>query len=587
MEFHILDNNKIKFHKGKNIFIYINENLSNKKSIKYYIEKNKISIRREISFIIKEEITYKVKKFFLSDQDRLIWDMSSIFEMNVLRSNSFFKLAQLICIRDIIKKNNINKIIYYGSDINIINFLKKTNLSLSVKNHQSKNSAVQNDKLYFLRGIFYYFKYLLINFFLILTKDKKTTFKKNILFLSYLVHIEKNNKSESFSTNHWGSIPSIVNSCGYGINWHYDYSPSHELPNSKRILNHLKDFKNDKNSHNFLSSNLSFLSFCKVFINFLLYSFKFNYSNIHNIFRVNKLNKFNIYEIFKNEFKDSFNGPLLIYNLFYIEIFKNLLSSKNKIENSFFLLENQPWEKAFRFFWKKYKHKNMYGCVNSTTIFWDMRYYHHNKKKNFKELKKILINGDLAENYFKKCLDLKKLIKVEAVRYKYLLKYKKNNNKKTDRILILGEHSVPTTISCLDYLKSMNDKKYLKFDFKPHPTTSDKILKMINEKYLNIRIIKHTARDIYSSYKNVIVIGSTSGIIEAIYFGLNILVYDESDNFLLCPISDNYKIKVINTNLKFSENMKENLMKIDSNYVKKIALIKKENNKWLKIFSNL
>ena len=437
-----------------------------------------------------------------------------------------------------------------------------------------------------MRGLAFFFKYILINFFLILKNFQVRKSKNNLIFLSYLVHLN-NNKKKYFASNHWGDLPETVNETGNKIDWYYDYSPSHELNNFKRAKKFLNKYSSDPNYHYFLAEYLTISSCLKIFFKFIIVTIKFNFTNKKKKFEIPELFKLNLYNIFKNELQESFNGTLLISNLFYIEIYRNFFREKKNIRSIFFLLENQPWEKAFLYFSNSQKKLKIYGCVNSTTIFWDMRYFHHNKYENFKMIDNILINGALAKNYLKSCVVTNKIKEVEAVRYKYLLNYKKTINKKNKKILILGEQSIPTTLSCLHYLNSSKNDKNYKFDFKPHPTTASKVLKLIEKNYPKINLLKSKSRDIYKHYKYTIVIGSTSAIIEAIYFKTKILIYDKIDNFFLCPLFNEKKASVIDENKTISKNLENNLLKIRGDELSNVANIKYKNKNWSYFIRNL
>ena len=583
MQLTIADNCNIKIKNSKKT-IFINGSLQNSNSLKYYIEKDKKKIRSEISYIIKTKLSQKFDSLFKNKEDYLIWEMSSIFEINTLRTNSFYRLAQIICLRNIIKKYSIKTVNYYGSDENILSFLTNTKINLR---HIDKSGLNKKKKrFHFLRGFAYFFKYIYINFSLILKKVQNQKQDKTLMFLSYLVHLNKIRRNY-FASNHWGDITETANKSGYRIDWYYDFTPSHELRNFKKAKKFLNSFNKEYNYHNFLSEYLTLGSCFKVFYRFLYFTFKFHLIYKKKNIKIPQLLNLNLFNIFENEFQESFNGALLISNLFYVEIYRNFFNGKNIEKNIFFLLENQPWERAFLHFSKNLTNKKIFGCINSTTIFWDMRYFHHNKYDNFKGIDKILINGNLAKNYLKECALTHKIREVEAVRYKYLLNYKRNLIKKNKHILVLGEQSIPTTLSCLDYLSSdKNDKKYI-FDFKPHPTTTIKVLNFIKKNYKNIRLINNSTRDVYKSYKYTIVVGSTSAIIEAIYFKTKILVYDKIDNFFLCPLFNNQSVSVIDENKKISQNLKNNILKIKNDELKNVANIKSKNQNWISFLNNL
>lgn len=272
-------------------------------------------------------------------------------------------------------------------------------------------------------------------------------------------------------------------------------------------------------------------------------------------------------------------------NLFYIEIFKNFFKKNNDIKNIFYLLENQPWEKALLYFGNRNTKTKFFGCINSTTIFWDMRYFHHDRKQNFNKLTNVLVNGNLSKQYLSHCTIGKKVKTVEAIRYKYLEKFKNIKKKLNNKVLILGEQSIKTTLSCLEYLYSDYNDTHLSFDFKPHPTNGNNFLNLIKKKFPKLTVIENAKRDLYKFYRITIVIGSTSAIIEAIYFKTKILIYDKEDNFVLSPIFNKRKTKVIDNNNTISFNLKNNLLSISKKELIKIAFLSKTNKKW-KTFLN-
>ena len=195
MKLFIIDNKDFVFKKFPKNFIYINENLQNRNSIKFYIEKDKKIIRREISILIKGIMTKKFRKFNSKKEDNLIWEMSSVFEMNSLRTNSFYKLAQLICLKNLIKSKKIKYIYYYGIDENIINFLKNTKLFVKIINSPTNNVKKKGKDFNFIKGLGFYLKYIYTNFSLILSKKKKNQFdSKSLILISYLVHLDKKKK---------------------------------------------------------------------------------------------------------------------------------------------------------------------------------------------------------------------------------------------------------------------------------------------------------------------------------------------------------------------------------------------------------
>ena len=452
MDLYILDNSDSKFFKNKNSrVVYLSENLSNKNSIKYLIELEKKEIRREISFLLREKIKYNCYKTFIKeDEHRLLWEMSSISELNVLRSKSFFKLAQIICLKNIVKRNKYKKIYYFGSLDYIRNFLsciKNDSINIKINNLE----LTKKKKFFLIRALFFFLKYFLKNFTQILKRVKKRENQKELIFLSYLVHINFSKKIKNFSTNHWGNIAEIVNLYGSKIKWIYDFTPSHQIKNiseANSVISRSK--KNDINSHSFLSNYLNIFQLFKIFLKFFKYYLKFKLSDYNKFFKIYSLYNFNISKLFEDEIKDSFKGSLLISNLIYIEIFKSFTKKLDNSSKIFFLLENLPWEKALIHSLKKKHSHKLYGFINTPVIFWDMRFYNHNSKENFNYIDNILINEKIVKNSFKNIIK-NKFICIESIRYNHLLNYKIKKKKNYNKILIIGEQSIENTYSCLKY----------------------------------------------------------------------------------------------------------------------------------------
>ena len=55
---------------------------------------------------------------------------------------------------------------------------------------------------------------------------------------------------------------------------------------------------------------------------------------------------------------ESFYGTSSMLNLLFIFLFEKIFSKTKKISNTIYLMENQPWEKAFLIAWRKNNHGN-------------------------------------------------------------------------------------------------------------------------------------------------------------------------------------------------------------------------------------
>ena len=335
-----------------------------------------------------------------------------------------------------------------------------------------------------------------------------------------------------------------------------------------------------KNSYIALDSYFSLFDILKVKYYYLCIYFNFlSLKNKKEYFFYNK-DKINFYYLLKDDFNISFYGEVLVKNLIYMTIFENIFQNIPKQKNLFYLHENQAWEKALFKSWNKYKNGNLIGNINSTIRFWDLRYFQSKrfdyKSNNIPDY--ILVNGKLSQKIASKSNmlnDEKKIIEIEALRYQYMKKkFIKHHN---HNVIIFGDISIKENYEICDALNNLGSeyKKKFKFYFKPHPTLN---IKHINKIKKNFDFLKFLDNNVdYNFFSYSICCGTTSAIIESIYYKIYTTVFIGSNNLNLCPlpkkIFDNFsfnsnELKIF-LNKKHSQNYKiKNLLNLDKNFKK-------------------
>ena len=281
------------------------------------------------------------------------------------------------------------------------------------------------------------------------------------------------------------------------------------------------------------------------------------------------------------DYESSFCGPVLIDNLIWITVFENYLSKTKKKECGIFLLENQAWEKAMITSWKNYKHGEIIGYTPTSINYWHL-YNFDCSTKNYTSPSKVLVSSDegfklLKNQYRKKNI---KIFKVESLWFNYLLKIKNiKNNQKKEFILILGDYLPENNYKIFEIILNSKIKKSKAIFFKPHPHDMHKY---------NIKNITITKKNNEHFFKLPVVVvspGSTAAVLEYLFFGKKVYIYDDPDGLDLSPVKNldyQFRFKSVKD---FHNILKVNFSKktIVNNF-KNYYFLDKNLKKWKNIF---
>ena len=144
----------------------------------------------------------------------------------------------------------------------------------------------------------------------------------------------------------------------------------------------------ENNSHNFITSHLSFRLLVKIILGYVNFRFQtlLVRTSFENIFYFDGID---FKEFFKNDFKKSIYGIVAIENIMWIEIFNKLLKELPKQKLGIYLQENQGWEYAFINAWKNNGHGKLLAVQHSSVAYWDMRYLNSFDSKLFLKSKQF------------------------------------------------------------------------------------------------------------------------------------------------------------------------------------------------------
>ncbi len=519
-------------------------------SVPEYVEKNDYRLREKyLSFVnqIDEKFNdldnginiYKYKEYSL-------WWMSTIIEKNMIKSPNISDSIKMLAVEEIIQNSMPATIKLFTSDKKICNSFKdlasKLNIKLVIKMYNSDFSFYQNFKNnipFFLRGLFCYFKNL--KSYLLQTKGNivwhKT--KHQIFIASHFINFDlPNDSSNSIISNYWGGLPQLLNSNKIKMNFLNHFHIGKKVRSIKQGSKLVNQINVNSSKHGEIHHLIPFFINSKALLRVIKYYFeiyfrKKKYNPETSLF-IPKNSNVNLWYFLKNDWDNSFSGSVLIENLLFIEsielYFKNLPQQKLGL----FLNENNGWERAILYAWKKYQKAPIIGVAHTLIRFWDLRYFDNlSDLSNLPKSDFIAVNGPFSK---KTLTDVgynpKKILDVEALRF-----VTSSNNefksvkkdRKIKKIIFFGDIDVNSTKSMLYSLKFLTEylskkKSELKFEiaFKPHPINQ---INLDNFNIRNITIVNQKISEVIKNFDIAVSADTTTAGLEAYLAGLNVIVF--------------------------------------------------------------
>jgi surface carbohydrate biosynthesis protein (TIGR04326 family) len=243
-------------------------------------------------------------------------------------------------------------------------------------------------------------------------------------------------------------------------------------------------------------------------------------------------------------------------------------------------LENQAWEKALVTAWKNYGHGDIIGYTPTSINYWHM-YNFDNSRNNYSSPTKIFISSTEGYKLLKRQYDNKKvkIHKIESLWFNYLIAKKIILNKYNSLVLILGDYDSINNYKVFDIVSNSNLIKKNRVLFKAHPHDLTKYT------LENIDQTKESNNYFFNKASLIISAGSTAAVLEYLYFGKKVFIYDNPFNLDFSPVKHlKYKLRFssiedFNNLLKTNIN-RSSVIKNFNNYY----FLNKNLKKWRELF---
>ena len=523
-------------------------------SILDYIEKNSSLIKKLYISLIEEIGFYQINgrclhEAFLIEKNFSYWWITDVYEKSLYKQRSINEILKLLALQEIINENKITKIFIKGFSNKILNSVEqicKTNQILL----QSKRHKLINFKNFFIFKIVFSFFIFLRFIIKRITLTKSNVDIKNIknLFCTYFTYIDFNKlKKNLYYSEYWGSLLNEKNKIINDSHFLHIFFPTKKISYIEAIRSIKKINLNTSNKHFFIEEFLSIKVFFKIIKFWIINIFKFIKNKKAIKFHIKKNNSA-AWFFLEDVLEENFCGTSSLINMYYFYLFEELSNLTNKIDKTFFLYENQGWEKSFVFHLKKITYNKIIGVQHSTVRFWDLRYNINSdfdKTELFKNFYPdyYAVNGDdsltklIASGYSQKTI-----VSVEAVRYENVLKnmnFKNIEKNHSSSILIVGDYSIESNLNIASSINNLDTQFVKKFDFtlKEHPLREmSNLLKFPFIKSLqSIDVLRN-------NHHYAIVSNTTSAAVDLYLLGYKLIVIVDKFTVNFSPLKGNKDI---------------------------------------------
>ncbi|MDF1795418.1 MAG: hypothetical protein P1U63_02645 [Coxiellaceae bacterium] len=533
-------------------------------SIPLSIEKNSAYIKSKILAFLYEVGQSKIDGKSVVDHlnirdDFSYWWMTILIEKSYSKTLNLYRLAQLFMIEQIIEQKKITRVILASN----APFLNKTieRFCLRKKIIFEKKLFTNTSKRFTLKrsfnkkslGPFYTFaffiRYIWQRRSFIKIRNKKQDCLTNMTIADYFFNFEvENEKNNTFNSRYWGGLTELLSKKGISTNWLHNYIQHSYVKTSKRavsLLNILNKTPDVRHCALDEAINISvMLSSLKDYTFLTLKKFSLR-KKIEKQFS-SCCSNFDFWEVLKHDWLCSMSGPTAIVNCLKLNMCEYSLKHMSHQKIGIYLQENQAWEMAFIYAWKKNGHGELMGVPHSTVRYWDLRYFYDprcyiNKNKNkLPTPNKILVNGPVSKRtYLEGGYPPNQIVEVEALRYTYLYH--------THRSYALAiTNSQVNVLVCCDYISEVNTTMFewlqiissnlsrnMFFTIKPHPAQPIHLDNLAN---LQFKISNAPLATLLQNTNIVYASNITSASADAYVFGLPVIQALSSKTFNMSPL---------------------------------------------------
>jgi len=364
------------------------------KSLFAYIDRNSDRLRKKFLSWVFDMGEMKVNGERVIDilqiRDGLsYWWLTLFAEKCPWKETAIKDIIRILALEEIIINNHIDQVFLITSDLNLFKTFKNNKClsgvnfypSLIKENNKKKGfkNILFDNSPFFLQGLMRLSYFLFFRWSLKKPKREWFSEKESIFFCSYFDNVSPNYAQKGiFHSYYWTRLSELLEINRVKSNWLHFFIPHDQTvgtPNQADEL--ISRFDNNQlQKHFFIDSYLTIGNVCKTIVEWVrLILVSIRVRKIKNGFTTNIL-KISCWHFIRNNWYGSLQGWEALNNLLWLNLFEEAFAKAPYQSKGFYLCENQSWEIAFIYSWKKNNHGQLTAVPHSTNRrFWELHYF--------------------------------------------------------------------------------------------------------------------------------------------------------------------------------------------------------------------
>lgn len=532
-------------------------------SICSIVEKNGSFLRDKILRFIADvgdsTIANKNTNNLLRPDFEYFW-MTQFHSRPYTQSAQLNNLAKLFALNEVVHENNISKLVVYSDNRATMKVFRSIAHARHVKieiveikkvnDNISPRSAIKSRIPRPILAILALAAQIKTAFVL---KSPKPNSNRDaeITFFDYWYRFAESVASDrKFGSQYWTALVDELD--GTKINWRHNLVDQHKYAELKAARLLLADFNHHpKHSHEITDSKISLKIILQTLFDHLkLFLGSIPGKKFRNAFN-DSVTGINFWPLFRHEWLNSMRGYEALINCLRFNRLEALIAALPKQKLGVYLIENQPWEMALIYLWRKYRHGNLVGVAHSTIRFWDLRLMSDSRQfqaqSSMPRPDCIAVNGELAKSsLIASGYPKGEIVEVEALMYLHLSK--KRVEPKVARpltILVATDYLESATRAQMKLLEELVARRPSEFRIllKPHWSQS------LNNLMLDAELVsgKKDLSEYFGQADVLYCSAITSAVIDGVCAGIPVIQCLDPMSFNLSPLLESATLQTVRT----------------------------------------
>ena len=369
--------------------------------------------------------------------------------------------------------------------------------------------------------------------------------KEALFVCTYFLNfdLDRADKGE-FHSGYWEGLHGLIKQHAIPTSWLHLYLPNHAAPSPRAtniILQRFNRKKQPPEAHGFVEACFSLpmaLSILKAWLRLLRTSWRLRHIEAEFTPAGSHLS---LWPLMRQDWHSSIRGSAAISGLRWLALFDRTMADAPTQNKGLYLSENQAWERALIWAWKRHSHGQLIGVIHTMVRFWDIRYSFDDRTMVNTRSHGIpwpdltAANGKVAMDAFAKRNHPKgHVVECEALRYGYInqRRTKKKQSPRRDdaiNILILGEYEEKKTVKLMRLVEAAaaHFSPRARYSIKLHPASQ---LSKSDCSIPGLQVVDGAIGEILEAFDIVIASDSTSAVIDTLLAGVpTIIMLDEKE----------------------------------------------------------